>query len=502
MIGRVGRTEDPRGRRTWRERLLLCFSGGLACALLLTAGGLAYVYSKYSRLPRVTLGQVLTTSKEEGSPQNFLLVGVDSAANLADDDPARDGRSNVGGLRSDTVMILRVEPGTERASLLSLPRDLWVPLAGGGNQRINSAIQNGGPSELIDTIEQYFGIPINHYVQVDFAGFQELVDVVDGVSVYFPAPARDTRSGLDVDTAGCVTLDGQQALSYVRSRHYERYLDGRWRTDPSGDLGRISRQQDFIVRALHHAVAQGGRNPITLDRLVDAGLATVTVDDLLTADDIIRLGQSFRSFDPGSLVTYSLPTRPDSAGGASILRLEDEEAQPILDRFRGTDHADLRPSDVRVLVLNGSGLAGHAGDTSAALTAAGFGAAGTGEADQFDVTETGCATRPGARPRRTSWRATWIQARDWSAWTKLSARTSWWSRAPCRPACAPRLDPQAPRPPPRPRPPSTARPPRPPARPPRPRSSATCHGLPTGSIADTARAGPARIPGGPGVLPD
>jgi polyisoprenyl-teichoic acid--peptidoglycan teichoic acid transferase len=174
----------------------------------------------------------------------------------------------------------------------------------------------------------------------------------------------------------------------VRSRHYEHYLDGRWRTDPSGDLGRISRQQDFIIRALHHAVAQGGRNPITLDRLVDAGLATVTVDDLLTADDIIRLGQSFRSFDPGSLVTYSLPTRPDSAGGASILRLEDEEAQPILDRFRGTDHAALRPSDVRVLVLNGSGLAGHAGDTSAALTAAGFGAAGTGEADQFDVTET------------------------------------------------------------------------------------------------------------------
>ena len=248
-----------------------------------------------------------------------------------------------------------------------------------------------------------------------------------------------------------MTLDGQQALGYVRSRHYERYLDGRWRTDPSGDLGRISRQQDFIMRALHQAVAQGGRNPITLDRLVDAGLATVTVDDLLTADDIIRLGQAFRSFDPGSLVTYSLPTRPGSAGGASILRLVDEEAQPILDRFRGTDHADLRPSDVRVLVLNGSGLTGHAGDTSAALTAAGFGAAGTGEAERFDVTEPWSATRLGARPRRTWWRATWIRAPGSSWWTRSSARTSSWSRAPCRPACAPRLDPRAPRPPPRPR---------------------------------------------------
>ena len=343
------------------------------------------MYSKYSQLPRVTLGSVLTTEDDDDAPQNFLLVGVDSAANLADDDPARAGRGNVGGLRSDTVMVLRVEPGAEQASLLSFPRDLWLPLASGGNQRINSAIQKG-PGELIDTIEEYFGIPIHHYVQVDFAGFQDLVDVIDGVSVYFPDPARDSRSGLDIDTAGCVTLDGQQALSYVRSRHYQRFEDGRWRTDPSGDLGRISRQQDFIIRALHRAVGQGARSPLVLDRLVDAGLATVTVDDVLTADDIIELGRAFRSFDPGALITYSLPTHPGSAGGASILRLQDDQAQPILDRFRGTDRGDLQPRDVRVLVLNGSGLTGHAGRTSESLTAAGFGAAGTGEAERFDLT--------------------------------------------------------------------------------------------------------------------
>jgi polyisoprenyl-teichoic acid--peptidoglycan teichoic acid transferase len=381
---------DParrRGRRTWRERLLLWFSGGLAFALLLTAGGLAYVYTKYSRLPRVALGSVLTPPPSGDEAQNFLLVGVDSAANLSADDPARAGRGNVGGLRSDTVMILRVEPGSDRASLLSLPRDLWLPLASGGNQRINSAIQHG-QGELIDTIEQYFGIPIHHYVQVDFAGFQDLVDVIGGVTVYFPTPARDSRSGLDIDAAGCITLDGQQALSYVRSRHYQRFEDGRWRTDGSADLGRISRQQDFIIRALQRAVHQGARSPLKLDQLVDAGLATVTVDDLLTADDIITLGRAFRSFNPDSLITYALPTRAGSAGGASILRLEDEEAQPILDHFRGTDTADLRPSDVRVLVLNGSGVTGHAGQTSAGLSAAGFGAAGTGEAERFDVTET------------------------------------------------------------------------------------------------------------------
>lgn len=374
-----------RGRRTWRERALLCLSGSLSIALLVTAGGLAYVYTKYSQLSRVTLGSVLTDSGSD-EPQNFLLVGVDSAANLDPDDPATAGRESIGGLRSDTVMVLRVEPRAGGASLLSLPRDLWVPLASGGNQRINAAIQNGGPGELIDTIEQYLGIPVHHYVQVDFAGFQELVDVIEGVDVYFPTRARDTRSGLEVDD-GCIRLDGQQALAYVRSRHYQRYEDGRWRTDPSADLGRINRQQDFIVRALHRAIDRGVRNPLTLDRLVDAGLGTVSVDDRLTADEIITLGRAFRSFDPGSLRTYSLPVTAGSAGGASILRLQDDEAQPILDLFRGTDDGELQPRDVRVQILNGSGITGHARQTSEGLVAAGFASVGVGEAERFDVTE-------------------------------------------------------------------------------------------------------------------
>ncbi len=382
---RAGR---QRGRRTTRQRLLLAFNCVVVVALLSTAAGLGYVYSKYSRLPRVQLGSVLTEASSNNEPRNILLVGVDSAANLAPNDPARAGRGNVGGLRSDTMMILHLDPGTTRASLLSIPRDLWVPLASGGTQRINSAIQSGGPGELIDTIEQYLGIPINHYIQVDFAGFQELVDVIDGVEVYFAKPARDSRSGLDIEQAGCVTLDGQQALSYVRSRHYQIYQDGRWRSDGSADLGRISRQQDFIVRALRRAVDHGVRNPVTLDRLVNAGLDTVTVDDLLTADDIVDLARAFRGFDPGSLDLYSLPVVSGSAGGASILRLVDEKAQPTLDLFRGTDTGDLRPADVRVRVLNGSGVTGQAGQAGRDLAAVGFGAAGTGEAERFDVTET------------------------------------------------------------------------------------------------------------------
>jgi LCP family protein required for cell wall assembly len=363
---------------------VLLASTGIVVGLLATAGGLGYAYAKYSRLARVQLGSVLTAKTTEAGAQNFLLVGVDSAANLDADDPARAGREDVSGLRSDTIMILRVDPASEHASLLSLPRDLWVPLASGGSNRINAAIQSGGPEDLIDTIEGYLGIPIHHYVQVDFAGFRGLVSVIDGVKVWFDRPARDRRSGLSVEQAGCVTLDPDQALAYVRSRHYETYANGRWRTDPTGDLGRISRQQDFIVRSLRRAVDRGVRNPVTLDNLVDAALETVTVDDLLTGEDIVDLGRRFRGFDPAKLELFTLPVADGTIGGAAILRLRDDEAQPILDLFRGTDASAITPDGVRVLVLNGSGRPGQAGEASDALVAAGFTSAGTGEADSFD----------------------------------------------------------------------------------------------------------------------
>ncbi len=374
--------------RPWGQRIVLLISTALVAGLVVSAAGLGYAYAKYSRLARVELGSVLTERASSSAPQNFLLVGVDSAANLDADDPVRDGRADVGGLRSDTIMLLRVDPGSAQASLLSLPRDLWVPLANGGHQRINVAIESGGPEELIATIESYLGIPINHYVQVDFAGFRDLVSVIDGVEVYFDRAARDRNSGLAVEEPGCVMLGPDQALAYVRSRHYQSYVNGRWRTDPTGDLGRISRQQDFIVRALRRAVDKGVRNPVTLDNLVDAALGTVTVDDLLQADDIVELAARFRSFDPDRLDLYSLPVEDDTIGGAAVLRLVDTAAQPILDLFRGTRTDSLTPKGVRVSVLNGSGRTGQAGAASEALVAAGFTAAGTGEAESFDISRT------------------------------------------------------------------------------------------------------------------
>ena len=126
------------------------------------------------------------------------------------------------GERSDTIMMIRVDPATTRVAVLSFPRDLWVEIAGTGNrQRINSAYLRDDPQRLVDTIYENFGIGVDHFIQVDFCAFKTLVDAVGGVAVPFEFPARDTNTGLNVPVPGCFTFDGEHALAYVRSRHYQ-----------------------------------------------------------------------------------------------------------------------------------------------------------------------------------------------------------------------------------------------------------------------------------------
>ena len=372
MRGLRERHDTGRRRRTWGQRLAVAAGCLSTLGLLASAAGLTYIFRKYERLPRVELTGVLDESVEAGQPQNYLIVGIDNADNLPEGDSVRIGRDPT--LRSDTIMILRTDPAAGRAALLSLPRDLYVTLADGhGQARINLAIQRGGAPLLIRTIAENFAIPIHHYVQVDFASFRGLVDAIDGVPVPIPNPARDTESGLDIPEAGCHTLDPTEALAYVRSRHYEEHIDGRWVEDLRSDIGRIDRQQDFIRRALRRAIDRGARNPGTLDQLIDVGLSGITVDGELTADDIFDLGTRFRSFDPESLTTYSVEGTPDTVGEAQILRLvEGPETEATLAIFRGGSADELEPQGVRLSVHNGTGTPSEGAQAAEALRGAGF----------------------------------------------------------------------------------------------------------------------------------
>lgn len=406
-------TPARRARRTGFQRLVIVTNVVAVAGFLFAAATLAYGYDKYGQIPRVEIGEHLTRSDEDdtvGEAENFLIVGVDSAEGLDPDDPVAASRTEIGGLRSDTMMVLRVEPASTRAALLSLPRDLYVPIAGDrGRDRLNAAVQIGGPELLVKTIQNYLGIPINHYVQVDFYGFGQLVSAIDGVPVYFPNPVRDLRSGLDVPEPGCVTLDPRNALGFVRARAYQEFIDGGWRTDGSGDLGRIRRQQRFIVAALERSFDQGLRNPVTLDALIDSAIDAVTVDDTLDAEDLLDLAREFRRFEPEALDIYQLPVVDDTVGGAAVLRLVEREAEPILDVFRNHDPAVLTESSVRVRVLNGTGEPGQAAAAAADLREAGFAIGGTGDASRLGVRTTEVRHPPGQEPA-ADLVARWLEA--------------------------------------------------------------------------------------------
>lgn len=353
-------------------------------ALLAVVVGVVWSVWKVGQIDRTALDLPAVAS---GAPQNYLIVGSDDRA-PSTEVPA-GGTAVAGpveGQRSDTILVLRIAPDEQRATMLSLPRDLWVTIADTGErQRINTAFSRG-EQVLVDTITAELDIPIHHFVEVDFNGFQGLVEAVGGVPVYFDRAMRDDRSGLDVGHPGCITLDPTQALALARSRHLEYMEDGEWHTDPTGDLGRITRQQEFVRHAVRRAVGKGIRNPLVLKRLVDIGVGNITVDDGLSGRDLLALGRRFAQFDADSLETFTLPADPDRTdGGADILRLRADEAQGVLDRFRDEPappppSALAAPAGQRVAVYNATAVTGLAAETAASLEQLGYEVTATGNA--------------------------------------------------------------------------------------------------------------------------
>ena len=360
--------------RTWPQRLLLSFNVLLVLVCLGSAGALTWAYREASALPRIDVGASLSPPPAAGDPQNILLVGIDDGTGLDSGDPVLQGRTQT--LNTDTIMVLRVDPQTQQAALLSLPRDLYVGLAGGGRNRINTALAVGGPERLIETIKQDFDIPINHYAMVDFHGFESLVSAVDGVPVYFQYPSRDEATGLFQYDPGCVTLSGEQALAYARSRHFEiqRSPGGRWEEDPSSDFGRITRQQQFIKAALAKAVVKGVRSPFVLKDLLGIAQKNVTLDTEFSIQGLVDLGTQFQSFDPEELVTYTPVADGGWVGPMSVLFLDEPASEPIFDVFRGVtpipgpgDAVAEPTTSTTAPASSTSSIAGSSSSTSTAL---------------------------------------------------------------------------------------------------------------------------------------
>jgi LCP family protein required for cell wall assembly len=383
--------------RRWPRRVLIVANVVVALCVLATAAGYGYIRVKYGQIDKVDLACKLRScgNDDPGGPMNVLLVGSDTRATATGEDVEHFGSSQlVGGQRSDTIMILHIDPREEKASILSIPRDTYVPIYGTGHSdRVNTAYERGAGS-LVDTITHSLGIPIDHYASVDFVGFRGIVNTVGGVVLPFPAPARDKVTGLNVPTPGCINLTGDQALAYARSRHFQTFESGRWREDPLADLGRIQRQQDFIRRVMRKAISRGARNPFKLPGLVNQGVKYVTIDKTLSTKDILRLGKRFKSLEPDAVDMMTLPGVNANVGGASVLKLKQPDAQQVIDRFAGRvletanggPPPNILPNTVTVRVLNGTGVGGQGGQTALKLQNFGFNTAGTGDADRFSYT--------------------------------------------------------------------------------------------------------------------
>lgn len=401
-------------KRRWPRRLLI--SANLVVFLLIAMAASAYGYIQWSlsRAKRIAVHNLVSTGSSQ--PMTILLVGSDTRDLGKGASAAFGNDKQVTGQRSDTMVLVRVVPATSSIALLSIPRDLLVNVPGIGFTRINAAF-GGGPDLLVKTIEEDIGIPINHFAVVNFATFTKLSDAVGGVYQYFPTPARDLFSNLVVPNAGCVLLKGPSALSFVRSREYQYYLNGTWQYQlvPESDLARIQRQQAFIKAVIKKAEHVAPTNPLTAARILSGVTSSLTVDSSFSNNLMINLALDLRHTNAAGIPDWTYPNvNSTSVPGALDTVPSADQAMvhafltyglpPNINTTTTTNSTSSRAittrgstgtgstgtptntSGLEVEVLNGSGISGQAAQAASELKTVGVRVAGTGNAGGFNFT--------------------------------------------------------------------------------------------------------------------
>lgn len=330
-----------KARRSHRARRITIISGVVILGLLVASIGGVYLYAqwRFSQIPKVNVvGELPQLS---GRPFNILEIGSDSRAGLTGAVARQTGAStnSVAGQRSDVVKIMHVDPTAGTITVLSIPRDTMVTLLAnqalfGKFNRINVNYGNG-PSLLAQTITANFGIPINHVIQVSFAGLINAADAIGGVYLDFPYPAKDAYSGLNIPHAGCQLVTGFQALAVARSRHYQWYQNGVWYYDGTSDFGRIDRQNVFLRAMISRA--KNLYNPLTINTFLSKIPQGITLDSGFTLNQLIAFAVKFHSFNPGSMLTYTLPTVAATvAPVGDVLFTQQPQAQQLLVNIFGS----------------------------------------------------------------------------------------------------------------------------------------------------------------------
>jgi LCP family protein required for cell wall assembly len=278
----------PRRRRSWKLRLL----GALLAPVLLLAGFAGYLDHRLNR-PEVLGDYAGRPADTPGT--NWLIVGSDSRTGLSKEQQRTYHTGGDAGMRADSMMLLHT--GDHGPALISLPRDSYVPIPGHGDQKLNAAFSFGGPRLLTRTIEMLTKVRIDHYVEIGFGGFVGMVDAVGGVRVCSRTSVRDKKAGLDLK-AGCHTLAGGQALSYVRSRH----------AFAGGDFDRVKHQREFLAALVHEATSSRVLfNPFRILPFTLRAADSFTVDKGDHLWSLVGFASAMRGVTKGDGLTTTVP---------------------------------------------------------------------------------------------------------------------------------------------------------------------------------------------------
>jgi LCP family protein required for cell wall assembly len=260
------------------------------------------------------------------SGTNWLIVGSDSRDGLSAADEQRLSTGDVaaagGGQRTDTIMIAHIPDNSTKPTLLSLPRDSQVKIPGHGTSKINAAFSIGGAPLLLETVEGATGLHIDHYAEIGFGGFANVVDAVGGVDMCIDKAMDDTVTGVKI-AAGCQTLDGSQALGFVRMRHSA--------ATPRSDLDRIANQRKFIG-ALVSTIASPGTllNPFHFFPLLSSAPGALTIDSGDHLQNLVGLAMALRGISSGGVVTTTVPVTSGSAEN-----WDKNKSKQLFDALRG-----------------------------------------------------------------------------------------------------------------------------------------------------------------------
>lgn len=400
-----GRRHRQRVKRSRGRIILITLATVVVVIVAALAGDYWYINHLINRV------NVSTEVQTYNDTENILLVGSTTRCGLKVQNKAYGICSPLlAGVNSDVVMILHLNLSTNRVSILSIPRDLFVPNARiDGANKIDAGLYNG-PSQLVAAIQEDFGIPINHYVELNFDTFAEVVDVLGGIKMYFPMSVFDAYSGLYVRTPGCVQLNGLRALQVVRARHLQIRMPGdgtdyrNWPQEALSDLARIRRDHEFLKVLADAVKAKGIANPLTDQRLATSVARYLTVDQGLTTSALLSLAQHFHGISVSTVPELTVPVVLVEAPGGYLYqgyRYGDVEfpidpgVTQTIDRFLGVgpgvNTMDGRPlptgSSFTVSVVDGSGTPNEGHVVAAGLRRRGFVIRGVGSATPFGVRE-------------------------------------------------------------------------------------------------------------------